>query len=135
MFRLKSFVLGAVTFLAAHLVQVSRWATWFEPDASHPAWFLNSGRAVGFTFGCLFLSSAVVSALADHERQTVFRSEANVFAGSVVSMLIVLFASGPGSIFPIVIVFGAAVILVGIVAGAFAGWPLAGWRHRIMGRR
>ena len=134
MLRWKSFVLGAVAFLAAHIVQVSRW-DWFESPALHPAWFLNSGRAVGLTFCCLFLVSAAVSALADADHKAVFRSEANLFAGSLMLMLVVLIFVGPGSIFPIVIVVGAAVLLFGIVLGAFVGWPLTVWRHRNLPRR
>lgn len=110
---------GAAAFLAAHAIEVAGWRAWFGPQ--HEVWFLNSGRAAAFTAACLF-AVAFVAAIASRAR----RDEAIAYggspaAGAFVAMTAVLFATGPGTIFPIVLAFGAVFAIVTCVAGAVAG--------------
>src|SRR3989442_13295478 len=98
MIRWKSALLGAGSFVVAHLVEASWWTTWFR--GVYAPWFLNSGRAVAFTAGCQFLASAIVS-VADL-REALVRST-SIAAGAVTAMVVVLAIVGPGNLFPIAI--------------------------------
>ena len=75
------------------------------PDVDHGGWFLNSGvgvRLVGKTF-------VVVGLLAGFSR---FGAPvvAQIIAGAMLAMTAVLIATGPGTIFPIVLAFGAVIV-------------------------
>jgi hypothetical protein len=119
MIRWKSALLGAGSFVVAHLAEAAWWTTWFR--GVYAPWFLNSGRAVAFTAGCQFVAAAVVSA-AD-QREALVRG-LYVAAGAVVAMVVVLAIVGPGTLFPIVLGIGAIVVAVASVAGGFAGSAL-----------
>jgi hypothetical protein len=116
MIRWKGALLGAATFVAAHLVQTLWWTTWFR--GAYAPWFLNSGRAVAFTTGCQFIASAIASA-AD-PREALVRG-GSVAAGAAAAMVVVLAFAGPGTLFPIVIAVGTSVLAAASVAGALAG--------------
>jgi hypothetical protein len=120
MIRWRGVVLGALTFLGAHAVLVAAWSSWFEPGGAHTAWFLNSGRAVGFTIACLVAGSALAAALGPPDQRERLATGASFAGGSLAAMIAVLFAGGAGTIFPIVIVFAAAIALASGLAGAFA---------------
>jgi hypothetical protein len=107
------FTVGLLTFLAAHEVEVLKWAAWF--GSAHEPWFLNSGRAVAFTIACLFLGSLISGWLRLSGLMTA--------AGAATAMTLVLFlkGGGPGSIFPIVIAAGAVFILAVSTLGAWIG--------------
>jgi len=112
------FAIGFLTFLAAHAVEVRQWSAWF--GGAHPPWFLNSGRAIVFTLGCVCAAScmmALFSASAQRVRGITFA------VGSFVAMTAVMFLQkgGPGTIFPIVMVVGGLLILVSSTFGAFIG--------------
>jgi hypothetical protein len=116
--RLIRFTVGLLTFLAAHAVEVLEWSVWF--GGAHPPWFLNSGRAIAFTLGCVCISSCIVtlgSASARRVRGITFA------VGSFVAMTAVMFLQkgGAGSIFPIVMVVGGLFILMSSTFGAFIG--------------
>ena len=119
MIRWPSALVGGAAFLAAHLVQTLAWRTWFL--GTFEPWFLNSGRAVAFTAALLLVAGAVVSA--SDWRESIIRG-ANVAAGAVVVMIVVLSVIGPGNLFPIVIAIGAAIAAGSAGAGALAGWSL-----------
>jgi hypothetical protein len=122
-------LVGGAAFLAAHLVQTLNWRTWF--GGGFEPWFLNSGRAVAFTAGLLFLAGALVSA--SDWRESVVRG-ANVAAGALAAMILVLFLIvGAGNLFPIVLTLGAAIAVCGSGAGALAGWSLRRARTRSRG--
>jgi hypothetical protein len=111
--RAVGFVAGLLTFVAAHEVEVLKWAAWF--GSVHDPWFLNSGRAVAFTMACLFVSSLIAG---------WFRLSGFMFAaGATTAMIVVLFLKegGPGTIFPIVIAIGTAFILVISMLGVWIG--------------
>ena len=110
--------IGLLTFVAAHLVLVARWTTWFH--GQFEPWFLNSGSAVAFTLGSVGVSSflvALCSASANRVWGITFA------AGASVGMTLVLFLhpGGAGSIFPIVMAVGGGFILLSSVLGAFVG--------------
>ncbi len=127
MVRWRGVVLGAVTFTAAHVVLVAGWQSWFEPGGAHAAWFLNSGRGVAFTIACLILGSALVAVFARDRTFGERLATGAAFAlGAFVAMACVLFTGSPGTIFPIVLVFGGIIALASALAGAVAGGAVRG---------
>ena len=79
-------------------------------------WFLNSGRGVA----AVGLVCAMAGALIGFGRQNKVR-EAAMGAGGAVLAMVVLFSIGPGTIFPIVIVFGTVIIAAATAAGTGVG--------------
>ena len=116
MIRWRSALLGAGTFVVAHLIEAAWWTTWFR--GVYAPWFLNSGRAVAFTAGCQLLASAIVSTR--DPRETLVRG-AYVAAGAAAAMVVVLAVVGPGTLFPIALTIGAIVLAAATVVGALAG--------------
>ena len=53
------FVVGAIAFWAAHGVEAAHWHDWFHGE--YEPWFLNSGRGILFTMGCVWLASALTA--------------------------------------------------------------------------
>src|SRR5215210_1530226 len=107
MIRWTSVLLGAAAFLAAHTVLIATW-TWAGPEWT--PWFLNSGRAVLLTMGFVVAAGLRVGAFAHDRRETLVRT-ANVAAGAISAMILVLFAVvGIGRLFPLAIVLGSMVI-------------------------
>ena len=88
---------------------------------------MNSGRAVAFTAALLLLAGAVVSA--SDWRESMIRG-ANVAAGALVAMVLVLAVVGPGNLFPIVVAIAAVIAAASGGAGALAGWSLRRVRTR-----
>lgn len=125
MIRWKSAVLGAIVFVAAHLVLMAAWRAWFQPGGDFPPWFLNSGRAVAFTAVLLFSTGVLVGfATAGPAAQSAVAG-GNLAAGAIVAMLVVLALTGPGTLFPIALAIGAGVAVLSSVTGALAGSALA----------
>jgi uncharacterized membrane protein len=122
MMRVGSVIVGAASFVAAHLVEVAAWQSWFNRGSTVPAWFLNSGRAVAFTMACVAVASALASASPRGGRREAAVRAGLVGAGAIVAMALVLFAIGPGTLFPLVVLIGALVLAVATVAGAAAGF-------------
>jgi hypothetical protein len=110
------FATGLLIFVAAHEVEVLKWAAWF--GGAHEPWFLNSGRAVAFTMACLFVGSLFSGWLR--------LSGLMIAAGAATAMTAVLFLKegGAGTIFPIVIAVGTGCILVICLIGARIGGEL-----------
>jgi len=109
------FTIGFLAFALAHLIEAATWADWF--GGRYRPWFLNSGRAVALTSICLFVVSALVARKSD---RYIARALATAL-GAVTAMAVILFVGGdPGSIFPIVLATGAAVVVAITFAGALA---------------
>jgi hypothetical protein len=125
MIRWTSVLVGGAAFLAAHLVLTLAWRTWFH--GTFEPWFLNSGRAVAFTAALLVVAGVLVSA--SDRRESIIRG-ANVAAGALLAMIVVMSVIGPGNLFPIVIAIGAAIAAASGGAGALAGWSLRRVRPR-----
>jgi hypothetical protein len=114
------FAAGGLAFIATHAIEVLLWAAWF--GGAHDPWFLNSGRAIVFTMGCLF-GASVIGGL-------IGLSGLAIAAGAAVTMALVLFVRGGSTIFPIVLAFGWAVIAVSSLLGAWLGKEAAGLVRR-----
>jgi hypothetical protein len=84
---------------------------------SNSWWFLNSGRGVAV----VGLACAFVGALIGFRRRDSVREATMVASGAVLAMIGVLFSTGAGTIFPIVIVFGTAIIAGATAAGIGIG--------------
>jgi hypothetical protein len=126
MIRWKSAVLGGVVFVVAHLVLMARWREWFQPGGDFPPWFLNSGRAVAWTGALLFIAGALVGFATRGGARDAMVAGGNLATGATVAMCIVLALTGPGTLFPIALTIGAAVIVFNCVAGALAAWVVGG---------
>jgi hypothetical protein len=118
MIRPKLLFLGAATFLATHAVEAAGWREWFY--GLYAPWFLNSSRAVALTAASLMVVGAIV-AVGIRDRRMWLVAGLNLAAGASAAMIIVLFAVGPGTLFPIAIAIGAIVLGISSVAGAVAG--------------
>jgi len=110
-------LMGAVAFLAAHVLERMMWLQWFA-DQSMVAWFTNSGRAVLVTVGFMFVAG-FLSNLRTRDRQERMLGAANVAGGGILALVVALVMSGAGTIFPLVIIIGAVLIIAGTYAGAF----------------
>jgi len=120
--RWKSLGLGVAAFTLAHLVEMAAWSSLFGGNAFAP-WFLNSSRAGAFTA----LTLAVVAALtATRENSETLVRGLNVGLGAAAAMILVLMAIGPGTLFPIALAVGLAIVVTASVAGALAGAFLKG---------
>lgn len=116
-------IVGGVAFLLSHALVVFGWAS-FDPGGRYRPWFLNAGRAVLFTAICLLAAAAVEAAIAASTRRDAVVRGANVAAGAVVAMIIVIVAVGPGTLFPIALAIGAAIAAISAVSGALIGWSV-----------
>ena len=111
-------VAGAVTFGA---VQSWLLAASSGSGTADPGWFLNGRDASLAVLTAMALVSTCLSAV----RQGNQALGALAFTvGAVVSLTIVLFSIGPGTIFPIVIAVGAVVLAGAAFLGAGLGWLL-----------
>ena len=121
MIRWKSLVLGAVVFAVAHWLQVTWWRDWFQPGGDYPPWFLNSGRAVAFTAGLLFVAGVLIGMLSRGVSQEAIVLVGNLAGGAVAAMGVVLGLTGPGTLFPIALIIGAGISAISAIAGALVG--------------
>ena len=113
------YTIGLLIFVGAHAVEVAMWRTWFGGE--HAPWFLNSGRAAGFTLGCVCVASVVEAAFNTSELPV---GGVTIAAGGATAMTVVLIA-GPGStIFPIVLTIGGGLLLLSSATGALVGWVI-----------
>ena len=110
------FVWGLFAFVLAHGIEVVTWTRWF--GARHDPWFLNSGRAVAFTTGWLFVSSLIGGGLG--------LPGLAIAAGAAAGMVAALAWTGGSTIFPIVLTFGGLSIAFACLLGAWIGKELAG---------
>ena len=85
-----------------------------------PGWFLNSGVNVATISGVI----AVVAAFVAVRRRWRIGDTAIFGLGILIAMAGTLFTIGPGTIFPIVIVVGAVVAGVAILAGTAVGYGI-----------
>src|SRR3954467_13131248 len=105
------FAIGLLTFSGAHAIEVAKWVPWF--GGAHAPWFLNSGRAVVFTLGCLFAASLIAGILR--------LSAGAMVGGAVAAMALVLLLGGGSTIFPIVLVSGGFLIAGVSLLGSWLG--------------
>ena len=120
--RMVGFITGALTFIVVHLIEIRMWTVWF--GGAHEPWFLNEGHAAAFMVGCLFVVSVIAGGF--------YVPGPLIALGAWVSMVWVLFMkpSGPGNIFPIVLVSGGVHLLFGGWLGAWIGKEVRGLAPR-----
>jgi hypothetical protein len=111
MARSLGFVIGLLTFTGAHAIEVAKWVPWF--GAVHAPWFLNSGRAIVFTLGCVFAASLVAGVLQ--------LSGVTIAAGAATAMTLILLLRDNGTIVPIVLGAGGLMIAAVSLLGAWLG--------------
>jgi hypothetical protein len=90
------FTVGFLTFIVAHVIEVTLWQRWFGGD--NRPWFLNSGRAAALTISGMFVASMIATA-----DPIGHRCGTSIAAGGVTAMGIVLLLTGQSSLFPIVL--------------------------------
>jgi hypothetical protein len=112
---------GAAAFLLAHAVEWQFWDAYFGRPG-RDAWFLNTGQATGWTVICVAVA-ALIGGLGTSDRRELITAAANVAAGATVAMAATLFTIGPGTIFPLVIVIGGALLTAAAFAGALVLFP------------
>ncbi|MEO8259846.1 MAG: hypothetical protein ABI868_21055 [Acidobacteriota bacterium] len=120
MLRWTSLVLGGATFLVAHAIERMWWTMWFS--AEWEPFFMNSGRAVAFTTACLLIAGLIAAGFA-RDRPDALVHAGNVTAGAGAVMIVTVFAIGPGTLFPIAILFGLVILAVGSYLGALVIFP------------
>jgi hypothetical protein len=123
MLRWKSMVVGGLAFLVSHALEVVEWRA-FDPAGAHRPWFLNAGGAVLFTASWLVAAAAVEGAVAARDPRDAIGRGAQIAAGAIVAMIVVILFVGPGTLFPIAVAIGAVVAAVAAVSGALIGWGL-----------
>jgi hypothetical protein len=116
--RSVDFAVGMLTFAVAHVIEVAMWSTWFG-GANEP-WFLNAGAAAGFTLGCLFIASGVVS-MVNPSARPGRGVTLGVGACAAMAVVLILKQGGPGTIFPIVLAVGGVFLLISSTLGAWIG--------------
>lgn len=117
MIRWKSLVSGAAAFLVAHVAEVAAWSWLFGENAVTP-WFMNSARAGAFT---ILLLGVVAGLTAARDLGESLVRGLNIGLGATAALVVVLLATGPGTLFPIAIAIGLAVVVTASVIGALAG--------------
>jgi hypothetical protein len=115
-------VAGGVAFGAAQLLLFLLAGPSTAPTIDSSAWFLNSGRGVLIMTIVLALAAAATG-LGSSPR-SVWRAAAAFSGGAAAVMVVFVFALGPGTIFPIVIVIGTAIIAVAAVTGNAIAWSV-----------
>lgn len=108
-------VAGSVAFAAAQLLLFLLAGQSAAPSIESSAWFLNSGRGVLITTIVLALAAAAMGF--GSSPPGVLKTAAAFSGGAAAAMVFVLFALGPGTIFPLVIAIGTAIISVAAVTG------------------
>lgn len=121
MIRWKGLVLGAVVFAIAHWLQMVWWREWFQPEGDYPPWFMNSGRAVAFTAGLLFVAGVLLGVVSRGGSREAIVAGGNLAAGAAAAMGVVLGVTGPGNLFPIALTIGAGIVAISVIVGALAG--------------
>jgi len=125
MTRWRSLMFGAATFLVAHLIERSTWSSLFAGSAATP-WFMNAFRAGAFTALLLWLVAGLTAA---RDVGDALVRGLNVGLGAAAAMIVVLAVIGPGTLFPIVIAVGTAIVVTASVSGALAGAIVRGARR------
>ena len=106
---------GSVAFAAAQLLLFLLAGQNAAPTIDSSAWFLNSGRGVLITTIVLALAAAATGI--GSSPPGVWRAAVAFSGGAAAAMILLVFALGPGTIFPIVIAVGTVIIAVAALTG------------------
>lgn len=111
--------LGAGLFVGAHALTVALWRFLSDDADPHHAWWLGSALAILPTTGLLFIGATLACALRE---DAPWRTALSMEAGTMAGMTGVLFAIGPGTIFPLVLLAGLVLSSMAVFGGVVAGW-------------
>jgi hypothetical protein len=92
-----------------------------RPTIESDGWFLNSGRGVATLAAAIALASAAMAALWSTR---VPQIASPVTLGAALAMTSMVLLLGPGTLFPIVIAVGTAVLGAAVVVGSLVGRSL-----------
>ena len=110
------FLAGAVAFAAAQAVLFLIAGQGTDATIDDAGWFLNS--TAGIATMALVLAVAAAAAGRALPSRGVWHGWAALTAGASLALAVAVFVLGPGTIFPIVIAAGIAVIGAGALAGS-----------------
>ena len=107
-------IAGVAAFTLAHVLTTQEWSAY---GGQYEPWFLNSGRSVLLTAVACAIAAGVVTGVNDTPRfvESGFLTGGGAF---VASLVILFWRVGAGTIFPIVIVVDAMVLLASSMVGA-----------------
>lgn len=110
------FLAGAIAFATAQAVLFLMAGEAARSTIDGGGWFLNSGTGIAVMAAVVAVVSMLVSrAFAP----ALWRGWTTFVGGGILALMVAVFLVGPGTIFPIVIGAGAAVIAVAALAGAW----------------
>ena len=112
--------IGAVVFVAIQLALVPF-------SRSGVGWFLNSGTEILITL--VILGTAAILLELFGRSFSPWRP-LWMAAGVWVAMLVYLFVTGPGNLFPIVIVMGSFMLVPTVVVAGYLGMTIRGFARR-----
>jgi hypothetical protein len=106
-------MLGAVAFLAAHGIEAV-------------AWFISALPSTLTTAAAMVVAGIIAGARSGGGLFQAQLALLALVAGAVVPMTITLFThpNGPGTLFPIALAVGTAVLIASAAAGLLMGWAL-----------
>lgn len=108
---------GAAAFVAVHYIVVLAWPRVVRSQPAMDGWWLNASSTVAAVFAAMAVVSWLVLRRAP---KTLATSTVAWLAGTMLGMTLALFAVGPGTIWPIVLVVGWTVLAVSVAIGAGA---------------
>jgi hypothetical protein len=88
-------------------------------------WWLNSGRGVAVTGAALALTAIAVGFLARSLGSQSMAAGAALWFGANLGFALVLFRSGPGTLFPIVLAIGAGIAAIAVGVGSLIGGAIS----------
>lgn len=124
--RNKELVWATIFALCGASIAVATQA--YVPSVAEGRWWLNSRAGVSLTLRMLSIAAVVVGAFAPWPpwRRLNWLSPTFFWAGANVGLMAVLFAIGPGSLFPIAGAIGGALTFVPVLVGAVIGIVVRG---------
>jgi hypothetical protein len=110
---------GALVFLAAQSILFLLARPSGGPTIDSAGWFLNSGQGVLAIAVALVLTAAAIAATSPLPNP--WTGVAAFAAGASAMIVVAVLVLGPGTIYPIVIAVGIAIVTLSAVIGASAG--------------
>jgi hypothetical protein len=108
------------------LVLVGGLVAAFVQPFTPTGWWLNSSWGVAVTSAALALTAIAVRFRTRSVRNQAVAASAALWFGANIGFAVVLFRSGPGTLFPIVLIIGAGIAAVAVGAGSLMGAIVSG---------
>ena len=121
--RLAASIVGALTVLVLHLIEVRMWSSWFGD--SYAPWFMNDPNAGALMIGGLFIVGLIAGGF--------YLPGPSMAMGAWIAMdwLLLWRPGGPGNIFPIVMAVGAVLMVIACWPATLIGKELRGLVTRL----